>query len=131
MSLTDDERKVIVSLELEKSHTIIEQIPELQKLAYWDNVANRLYYAVFHSVCALLINDGYSVSSHKGAVSLFGQHYVVTGKMSQQVGRLYSQLQTIREKSDYNCSYTATKEDIEPLIDRTRDFINRIEALIK
>ena len=29
------------------------------------------------------------------------------------------------------CSYTATKEDIEALIVRTRDFINRIEALIK
>ena len=28
---------------------------------FWDGAANRLYYAAFHAVCALLINDGVSV----------------------------------------------------------------------
>lgn len=45
-------------------------------LGYWDMVANRLYYAVFHAVSALLIKNGHKVGTHKGVVLLFGQHYI-------------------------------------------------------
>ena len=50
MSLNEEERRIIVNLELEKATNTMTQIPELQKLGYWDNIANRLYYAVFHAV---------------------------------------------------------------------------------
>ena len=43
---------------------------------------------------------------------------------------VYSQLQTMREKSDYNCTYNATEEDIVPKIERTGQFINRVLGLI-
>lgn len=54
MSLNEEERKIIVGLEIEKAENIVSQINELEKLSYWDNIANRLYYALFHavSVCA-------------------------------------------------------------------------------
>ena len=45
----------------------------------WDVVANRLYYAVFHAVSALLIKDGHKVNTHKGTLVMFGQNYVKTG----------------------------------------------------
>ena len=130
MKLTDEERRIIVSLEIEKSDNIFQQNSELKRLGYWDNVANRLYYAVFHSVSALLIKDGHEVASHKGATALFGRYYIVTGKMPQQYGKLYSQLQTLREKSDYNCSFTAKQEDIDPLIGQTADMLVEIKSLV-
>ena len=130
MSLTDEERKIIINLELEKAQTTLSQVENLKRLEYWDMVANRLYYATFHEACALLIKDKHSVSTHKGVVALLGQYYIVTGKLTKEDGRLYSQLQTIREKSDYNCSFTATREDIEPLINKTSELIVRISTLI-
>ena len=36
-------------------------------------------YSLFHAVSALLVNDGYMVNFHRGAVGAFGQHYVTTG----------------------------------------------------
>lgn len=54
MSLNDEERRIIVNLELEKAINTMAQIPALQELGYWDNIANRLYYAVFHAVYTLL-----------------------------------------------------------------------------
>ena len=130
MSLTDEERKIIVNLELAKAKTTLSQVESLKQLEYWDMVANRLYYATFHAACALLIKDKHSVSTHKGVVALLGQYYIVTGKLTKEDGKLYSQLQTIREKSDYNCSFTATREDIEPLINKTSELITRISVLI-
>ena len=37
---------------------------------FWDGAANRLYYAAFHALCALLINDGVSVHTHHGVNSM-------------------------------------------------------------
>lgn len=130
MSLNNEERAIIVSLELEKAQSIFGQIKELRNLGYWDNIANRLYYSVFHAVSALLINDGHEVSSHKGAVVIFGRYYVKTGIMSLTDGKLYSQLQTMREKSDYNCAYNTTREEIEPMIGPTEDLIRKIAEKI-
>lgn len=130
MSLNDDERRIIVSLELDKANKTIEQIPELRKLGYWDNIANRLYYAVFHAVNALLINDGHPVNTHRGAISLFGNYYIRTGIFSSEDGRLYSDLQVMRNNSDYNCSFSATQQEIEPMIEPARNLITKIANFI-
>lgn len=79
MSLNEEERKVLVSLEYEKALSIFSQIEGLQSLGYWDNIANRLYYALFHAVSALLIHDKHEVNTHKGLVAMFGKYYVKTG----------------------------------------------------
>ena len=130
MGLTDEERRIIVQLELEKAQSIMAQIENLRVLKYWDNIANRLYYAIFHAVSALLINDGHSVNTHKGVVVLFGQHYVRTGIFSMDDGRLYSQLQTMREKGDYNCAYQTSEDEIEPLIEPARILVDKIVKYI-
>ena len=126
MSLNDEERRIIVNLELEKATNTMAQIPALQKLGYWDNIANRLYYAVFHAVNALLINDGHPVNTHKGVIALFGNYYIRTGIFASEDGSLYSDLQTMRNNSDYNCSYDATQQEIEPMIDPTKELISKV-----
>lgn len=57
MSLNEEERYTLVALEYEKAQAIFSQIEGLRSLGYWDNIANRLYYALFHAVSALLIHD--------------------------------------------------------------------------
>jgi uncharacterized protein (UPF0332 family) len=130
MSLNDEERRIVVRLQLEKAHNTFNQIPLLSEAGYWDNVANRLYYSLFHAVSALLIHDGYNVGSHRGAVGAFGQHYVTTGIFSIEEGKHYSRLQGLREKSDYNCAYNASEQDIAPKIEPTRLLIEKIERYI-
>jgi len=130
MSLNDEERQTLVRLQLEKAHNNFNQIPLLREAGYWDNVANRLYYSLFHAVSALLIHDGYNVGSHRGAVSTFGQHYIATGIFTIEEGKHYSRLQGLREKADYNCSYNATEKDIAPKVEPTRQLIEKIEEYI-
>ena len=126
MSLNNDERRIIVNLEYEKAVNTLTQITELRKLGFWDNIANRLYYAVFHAVNALLISDGHPVNTHRGVMALFGNYYIRTGIFTSDDGRLYSDLQTIRNNSDYNCSYDATEKVIEPMINPAQRLISKI-----
>lgn len=99
-------------------------------LGFWDVVANRLYYSVFHAVSALLISDGYKVGTHKGAILMFGQHYVKEGSFPIEDAKLYAQLQTMREKGDYNCVYQTSEDEMKPLFEPVRQFVDRIGKAI-
>jgi len=131
MSLNDEERQILVNLEKEKALNTFDEMSVLRQAGLWNNIANRLYYAAFHAVSALLINDHYNIGSHQGAVIMLHQHYVKTGILSKEDGAFYSQLQTLREKSDYNCTYNATEADTAPRIEQTKQFIDKILNLIK
>ena len=131
MSINKEERKIIVGLEVEKAQRTFAEIEVLRQAGLWDNIANRLYYAAFHAVSALLINDEHPVGTHQGTVVMLHQYYVKTGILTKEEGAFYSQLQTLREKSDYNCTYYATKEDTEPRIALTETFIEKVIGLIQ
>ena len=87
--------------------------------------------SIFHAVSALLIKDGHNVSTHKGTLVMFGQHYVKTGIFPTDASKLYIKLQTMREKSDYNCVYVTTADEMQPLFDPEREFIAKVGSLIK
>ena len=131
MSINKEERTIIVNFEIEKARRTFSEIEVLRQAGLWDNIANRLYYAAFHAVSALLINDGHQVGTHQGAVVMLHQYYVKTGILSKEDGSFYSQLQTLREKSDYNCTYYATEEDTAPRIAMAEVFIEKVIGLIK
>jgi len=63
----------------ERADKFLAQAEAVAALGIWDVVANRIFYAAFHAVSALLINDHYEVRSHKGAGLMFGQKYVIPG----------------------------------------------------
>lgn len=130
MSLSQEERAIVVGLELEKADKFLSQADAVATLGIWDVVANRIYYAVFHAVSALLINDHVEVRSHKGAGLMFGQKYVLPGIFTADDGRLYAKLQDLREKSDYNLVYQSDEAEMAPLLEKTKELISRIKARI-
>ena len=131
MSLTNEERHLVVDLEKEKALNTFAEIEILRSAKLWNNIANRLYYSAFHAVSALLISAGHAVGTHQGAVVQLNRFYVKTGIISQEDGAFYSQLQTMREKADYNCTYYAQESDILPRIEKTRLFIDKVLNLIE
>ena len=131
MSLNDEERRIMVNHERNKARQTFAQAESLRRDGYWDGVANRLYYASFHAVNALLIHDGHSVRTHHGASSVFRQLYIKTGILPVQVSEHYSILQTMRDKSDYNCSFDATEQLVEPRIEPTKQLIESVLKLVE
>ncbi len=131
MGLSDEERQIMIRHEYAKAITFYEQALKNAEIGIWDVVANRMYYSLFHVVSALLIRDHHKIGTHKGAVMMFGLHYVNTGVFSIQEGRLYSQLQTLREKADYNCSWSATEQDIEPILPLAKTFLEKTKEILK
>ncbi len=131
MSLTNDERTTLVTLELKKARETFEEITILTTANKWSGAANRLYYAVFHAINALLIHDGHITNTHKGSHAVFNLNYIKTGILPIEYGRLYNQLQTMREESDYNCVYEVEADELRERIEPAKKLIEEIERLVK
>jgi len=58
MSLKEEERKILVTLELERVDKILNEMEVQQRNCLWGMVANRLYYALFHAVSAFISKSG-------------------------------------------------------------------------
>ena len=131
MSLTNDERTSLVALELKKALETYEEIEVLVSANKWSGAANRLYYAVFHAINALLIHDGHSVNTHRGSHAIFNLHYIKTGIFPIEYGRLYNQLQTMREESDYNCVFEVEPEVLKERLEPARNLISKIKERLE
>ena len=130
MSLKEEDRKTLVILEIERADSNFSEYVGLVEKKYWNTLANRLYYALFHAVSALLISDQHEVGTHRGAVNQFSLYYIKTGIFSKDEGRLYSNLQKLREDGDYNCYIDVDQKDVEPFIEPTRQLIEKIKKYI-
>ena len=131
MSLSEEERVAVVSYRIEKAQNAIDEAEKVSAIGLWNIAANRLYYALFHAVSAMLILDHHEIGIHRGAVNRFSMYYVKTGLFSKQEGRLYSQLQSLREDGDYNCSFDVEQDEVEHYIQPTLTLIDKIKQYIE
>ena len=125
MSLTTEERHDVVIYRIEKAQATLEQARFNLSSHYWGLIANRLYYAAYYSVSALLIAYGYRVKSHEGTVSQFGMHFAKEGIVPAEMGRLYNRLLEVRLTGDYSDNYDLTEEDVMPLFEPTEQLIRK------
>ncbi len=131
MSIEPADRKTLVKLEIAKSYNTMDECELLLSGEKWSGAAGRLYYAVFHAVCALLIHDGHTVRTHKGAGIRFSQQYIHTGILRPEFGELFFNLESIREKSDYDCFYDVKANDVLSRINIAKEMIDTIAAMVK
>ena len=130
MSLKEADRKALVVLGMEKSDKMVDEVRRLIGYSMWSLAANRLYYALFHAVTAMLISDNHPVGTHRGAINNFSLYYVKTGIFTREEGKLYSQLQQLRDDGDYNCAVDVDRDDVEPKIVPTLSLIEKIRKRV-
>lgn len=66
----------------------------------WNSSINRLYYAAYYAIMALLLNSDMKPVTHSGVKSNFSEHFIVTEIIPKEFGKIYSQLFAWRQKGD-------------------------------
>ena len=130
MSLTTDERDAIVSFRIQKAKDTLAEEEGISTLKYWNAVANRLYYSCFYMTSALLIKHNYSAQTHSGVIHLFGMHFIRTGVISKDSGKMYSRLFELRQTGDYDDLFNLTEEDVLPMIPMVHNFLDELNQKI-
>jgi len=123
MSLNQEEREAIVIYRLEKATKTLEEARCNLPMQFWSLIANRMYYAAYYAVSALLIVNGHTAKTHETILRVFGLYYVKTGVFPTEQGRLYNKLFTLRLTGDYNDHYDLEEQDVLPLFAPTEQLI--------
>jgi uncharacterized protein (UPF0332 family) len=130
MTLQKEDREALVIIRLQRANETLAEAKGIIKLEYWRAAANRLYYACYYAAGALLINNGLTAHTHTGVISQIGLHFVKTGKISLKQGKFFQQLFELRQTGDYSDWISVEEDDILPLLEPAKDFIETIEKLV-
>ena len=131
MGLTDENRKDIVIYRSERAFAALEQAKGNLQMGYLEITANRLYYAAYYAASALLIANEIRIKSHEGCIGQFNLHFVKTGLVPIEMGKLFSILFDMRLTGDYSDRFDLSEEDVVPNILPTQDFIIKVTDLAK
>ena len=130
MKLTNDEREAVISFRVQKSEDTFKEAVGIASLGFWNAVANRLYYSCYYITSALLIKNNYEAQTHSGIIHLLGQHFIRKGIVTKESGKLYSRLFELRQTGDYDDLFNLTEDDVKPLIEKAKNYIDEISFLI-
>ena len=119
-----------IKYRLQKAIETIAEVETFIENKYWNTAINRMYYACFYAVGALLVKHGIEVSSHSGCRQKFGQFFVLNGKISKELAKHYTELYEKRQKGDYNDFFDFDETTVLRLFEPSKIFIKKIEELI-
>ena len=113
---------------LEQAEDSINEAKLLQKEGMsFRSVMNRLYYAMFYSVLALLQQKGIGTSKHIGAISLFDKEFIKNGAFDKELSKRLHRAFELRQKGDYLEQTEISEQDLEEMFPKAVDFVNTIK----
>ena len=92
---------------------------------------NRSYYAMFHAMRAVTVLDGFDASKHSSIIACFNKDYVKTGVFDKKASKIVKSASVLREKSDYEDFYIASKTDAETQVKNAEEFLAMVELYLK
>lgn len=92
---------------------------------------NRIYYALFYEVVALLLTADLSSAKHTGVRALFNEHFIKTGKVPMELGRFHSRMYDFRQKGDYGDFVEFEREKVKEWLDQATMFISEMDRVIE
>jgi len=103
---------------LERANKSLQIGEKLLKDGFYEDAINRIYYAVYYAVSALLYTRKLYPKKHRGMKSLFNKEFIQTGLIDKSQEDFYSQIFDLppRTKQYY--------EDAKKLITIIEDILN-------
>ena len=102
----------------------------LREELYKDSI-NRSYYATFYAVKAVLALSTVDFKRHKDVMGYFNKEYVAKEIFPRELGRRIGILQRVREKSDYDDFYIASREKANEQFQTAELVINEVKKYLE
>lgn len=131
MTLGPEEKRAIIQYRMQKAYNSLTEARDNGEMGHWTLAANRLYYAVYYALTALLTHRGIVTHTHAGLIRVVGLEFVRNEILTRDDGRLLSRLFDMRQSGDYDDFFEWTEEDVRPYFEKTEQLILKIEGLIR
>lgn len=108
----------------------LDTAKSLLSLGKYKDALNRSYYAIFNAMRAVLALDNVDFKKHSGVISYFRKEYIKTGIFESELSAIIEDSFNIRQDSDYNDFFVASKEDAEIQVSDAENFFNIVSDYI-
>ncbi len=115
---------------LAQAHETLAEAEQLLASQALRGAVNRLYYAAFYAARALLALREVDAARHSGVISLFQQHYVKTGLVAAETGKILARAFEKRQNSDYEDFATVEPADAQDLASAVQTFVDTCKLLL-
>jgi uncharacterized protein (UPF0332 family) len=126
-----DNRQVLIAHRLVQAKESIREADILRQSGMsCRSVMNRLYYAMFYAVLALLQHKELGTSKHSGAIAIFDREYVRTGDFPRELSKALHRAFELRQKGDYMEDAEVRPEDVEEMRPLAEKFVEHAERYL-
>ncbi len=115
---------------LTKAEEYLQDAKSTLAMGMFDTAANRSYYAIFHTIRALLALDGKDFKKHSGVISCFQMEYIKTGVFGKEMSDIAKSAFTLRQESDYEDFYVISQDEVRRQVEEAGLFYNQIKRFI-
>lgn len=109
----DERQKNLSNYRIAEAEDSLKVAAHCLKEGLYKDSINRSYYAAFYAVKAILALSTVDFKRHKDVMGYFNKEYVAKEIFPREIGRKLGTLQRVREKSDYDDFYIASREKEE------------------
>jgi len=128
--MTEYQPEDYINYRIKRANETILEVQTHIKNKFWNTAVNRMYYACFYAISALLTKEKIEVSSHSAVRQKFGEYFVRTGKVDRDLAKHFTELSEIRHKGDYNDFYDYDEETVMRLFPYSERLIDEVKKLL-
>jgi uncharacterized protein (UPF0332 family) len=126
-----ENRKALIEYRLTQARDSIREADVLNQSGMSRrSVMNRLYYAMFYAVLALLQEKEMGTSKHSGAIALFDREFVKTGTFPKEMSKALHRAFELRQKGDYMEETEVTADDVAEIRPVAEQFVESAERFL-
>ncbi|MDI6792159.1 MAG: HEPN domain-containing protein [bacterium] len=126
-----EDTQALISYRMERSKESIQAAQIMLENEMLTFSMNRVYYAMFYAVQALLVLHGVSFSKHGQVKGYFNRELIKTGVLPIEMGKTYNKAFEYRQKFDYVDFAVPDHEMVCEYIEKAREFHARIHGYIQ
>ena len=127
-----DERQIDLSkYRLQEAEDTLKVADRCFQDGFYKDSINRSYYSAFYCIKAVLALGTIDFKRHKDVMAYFNKEYVAKETFPREIGRRLGALQKVREKSDYDDFYIASREKAEEQFQTAALVIAQVKEYLK
>lgn len=115
-----------------RARELLEEAVELLEKGSYKSANNRAFYAMEKGIKALLAMEQIEVATHNGGLKQFNYVFIYKGDgtFTSEDYQKIACAEQIRNASDYDDFYIASREETRQLVENTEYIVNKIENYV-
>ena len=126
----EEPRTALAKYRFEKANELLADAKLLLESESYKSSNNRAYYSIFHAMRAVLALDGVEFRKHSGNIQFFIREHVKTAHFDLSASEIVLSASRIRNASDYDDFYIASKQETENQVRNAEIFLNMVKEYL-